>query len=143
LCIWDGSGNDLLDASGFAQAQRIDLHSGSFSNVGGYKGNVSIALACVIENAVGGGGSDLLLGNIFANHLQGRAGDDTIIGAAGNDTLTGNLGADTFVFAKGSGTDTITDFFKPVDQLSLAASLWGGAALTGTAPSKVRSRFSI
>ncbi|MBI1172951.1 matrixin family metalloprotease [bacterium] len=131
LCIWDGSGNDLLDLSGYAQAQRIDLHTGSFSDVGGYKGNVSIAMGCKIENAIGGSGSDLLIGNVFANRLQGRAGDDTIIGGAGNDTLAGNLGADTFVFARGSGHDVITDFSNAMDALRLSASLWGGAVLTG------------
>ncbi|MGV8986129.1 MAG: M10 family metallopeptidase C-terminal domain-containing protein [Cypionkella sp.] len=132
LCIWDGSGRDVLDLSGFKQAQMIDLRSGSFSDVGGYKGNVSIAVGCWIENAVGGSGSDLITGNWKANRIQGRAGDDTIVGGAGNDTLTGNLGADTFVFAKGCGKDTITDFGGALEQLSLSSSLWGGTDLTAS-----------
>lgn len=130
LCIWDGSGTDVLDVSGFAQAQTIDLHGGHFSDVGGYKGNVSIAVGCRIENAIGGMGADLVIGNGAANRLQGRAGDDTLIGDAGNDTLSGNPGADTFVFSKGTGKDVITDFDKAMDELSLTAALWGGAVIS-------------
>lgn len=130
LCIWDGAGKDTLNLSGFSQAQRIDLNAGHFSDVGGYKGNVSIALGCVIENAVGGAGSDVIIGTSGINRLFGRGGDDTLIGSGGNDRLTGDGGADTFVFSAGSGKDIVNDFDGVLDVLSLASSLWGGVVKT-------------
>ncbi len=130
LCIWDGAGHDTLNVSGFTHAQKIDLNDGHFSDIGAYTANVSIAYGCKIENAVGGSGSDMIIGNDLANRLSGFGGNDTLIGGAGNDRLTGNSGADTFVFAHGSGRDTITDFDNATDVLSLASSLWGGAVLT-------------
>ena len=38
---------------------------GSFSNIGGRTGNVSIALGATIESAVGGSGNDTLIANNF------------------------------------------------------------------------------
>lgn len=128
LCIWDGGGIDTLDVSGFWQAQRINLGAGQFSDIGGYKGNVSIALRCRIENAVGGSGADVITGTMFANALGGRGGDDTLAGGAGNDRLTGNLGADHFVFSAGTGRDVVTDFDMAADMLELSATLWGGVS---------------
>lgn len=130
VCIWDGAGMDKLDVSGFGLAQRIDLNAGAFSDVGGFKQNVSIALNCDIENAAGGGGADTVIGNALANRLSGQGGDDTLIGNAGKDRLTGNAGADDFVFAVGSGKDVVVDFDMSADALSLAATLWGGVSLT-------------
>jgi serralysin len=130
LCIWDGAGVDKLDVSGFGMAQRIDLNAGAFSDIGGFRQNVSIALNCLIENATGGGGADLLTGNALANRLIGLDGDDTLIGNAGNDRLTGNGGADVFVFAAGSGKDSVTDFDNASDALRLDASLWGDLVKT-------------
>ncbi|MCW1920491.1 M10 family metallopeptidase C-terminal domain-containing protein [Rhodobacter sp. KR11] len=129
LCIWDGAGVDTIDLSGFSQAQKIDLTAGRFSDVGGYRGNLSIALGVSIEHAVGGAGADLILGNGLANRLTGKQGDDTLDGGIGNDTLTGGLGADRFVFDKGDGSDWVTDFDNALDVLALDADLWGGAAL--------------
>ena len=126
LCIWDGGGIDRLDASGFGMAQRIDLIAGHFSDIGGFKQNVSIALNCKIENATGGDGADMIIGNGQYNRLTGNAGDDTLIGNGGNDRLSGNAGADDFVFAKGCGKDVILDFDNATDALRLAASLWSG-----------------
>jgi serralysin len=130
LCIWDGAGKDTLNVAGFAQAQKIDLGAGHFSDVGGYIGNVSIARGCSIENAVGGSGADVLIGNDLANRIIGNAGNDTISGGAGNDRLSGNGGADRFVFSAGTGHDVVTDFDVTVDTLQLAASLWAGVSRT-------------
>jgi serralysin len=87
LCIWDGGGVDTLNVSGFSQNQVVDLRDGKFSNIGGFKGNVSIAVGAVIENAVGGKGADTLIGNSAANVLRDGAGKaDTLKGLGGNDT---------------------------------------------------------
>ncbi|PRC13680.1 M10 family metallopeptidase C-terminal domain-containing protein, partial [Pseudomonas poae] len=74
FCVWDGGGVDTLDFSGFSQDQNINLQAESFSDVGGLKGNVSIAKGCTIENAVGGSGRDTLSGNDAANRLKGGGG---------------------------------------------------------------------
>ncbi len=140
LCIWDGSGVDTIDLSGYVQNQKIDLVAGHFSDVAGYRGNLSIAPGTTIENAVGGQGSDLILGNGMANRLQGRGGDDTLDGGAGNDTLTGGRGADVFVFNKGSGSDQVTDFDNALDVIQLSTALWGGAVLSHA---EIVSRFAL
>ncbi len=96
--VWDGGGNDTFDFSGYGQNQRIDLHAGSFSDVGGDVGDLSIALGVTIENAIGGSGADMITGNAADNHLYGGAGNDTLSGAGGNDTLTGGAGTNTALF---------------------------------------------
>ncbi|EIW7379216.1 M10 family metallopeptidase, partial [Salmonella enterica] len=72
--IWDAGGNDTLDFSGYWQNQRINLNEGSFSDVGGLKGNVSIARNVTIENAIGGKGNDIIVGNDADNILKGGDG---------------------------------------------------------------------
>ena len=80
VAIWDGKGNDTLDVSGFKTDQRIDLHQGSFSDIGPLRQNVAIAFNCDIENAIGGGGNDTVVGNDLANRLEGGWGNDVIEG---------------------------------------------------------------
>lgn len=115
FCIWDGGGNDTLDFSGYKQNQRINLNAQALSDVGGRRGNVSIAKGVVMENAIGGSGNDVLIGNQANNHITG---------GAGADNLTGGGGEDTFVYSKASDTsaskpDTITDFTSGVDKIDL------------------------
>ncbi len=141
FAVWDAGGVDILDFSGYGQAQLIDLRQGAFSNVGALVGNVSIALGAVIENAVGGTGNDNLIGN---------AGDNVLTGGAGNDRIEGGLGSDTVVFsgqrsaytitwngqigtvAGPDGTDTITnvEFLRFADQ-TIAAAPVGGLNVAG------------
>ncbi len=59
--------------------------------------NISIAYGTTIENAVGGGGDDMIIGNSVANILTGNAGNDTLIGGDGVDSLIGGLGNDIFI----------------------------------------------
>ena len=66
--------------------------------------NISIAYGTIIENATGGGGNDLIIGNGVDNILLGNAGDDIIEGRIGNDTINGGLGADAMT--GGVGNDT-------------------------------------
>lgn len=75
--IWDGGGNDTLDFSGYSQDQKISLEEGTFSDVDGLKGNVSIAYGATIENAKGGTGNDWLVGNAANNELRGGDGNDS------------------------------------------------------------------
>jgi serralysin len=96
LTIWDGSGVDWLDLSGFATASRIDLNQGAFSDCDGMTKNIAIAYNCNIENAAGGSGNDRITGNALDNTLMGNAGNDVLTGAAGADILIGGDGNDTF-----------------------------------------------
>ena len=124
--VWDGGGDDTLNFSGFTQNQKINLTAGSFSDVGGMTGNVSIAQGVIIENAIGGAGNDLLIGNSADNVLKGGAGNDIIYGAGGADTLWGGTGADVFVFAAVSDSapqaaDIIMDFQSGIDKIDVSA----------------------
>lgn len=107
--IWDGGGNDTIDASNQTSAVQIDLRPGAFSTIGsGNTQNLAIALANTgtnfIENAKGGSAADTLDGNDGANRLEGNGGDDSLNGGLGNDTLVGGGGNDRL--DGGTGSDT-------------------------------------
>ena len=61
----------------------------------------------MIENAEGGSGDDQLIGNGFANVLNGGRGDDHLTGGE----------VDIFRFEAGFGTDVIQDFRIGEDRL--------------------------
>ncbi|MEP3422186.1 MAG: M10 family metallopeptidase C-terminal domain-containing protein, partial [Erythrobacter sp.] len=90
--IIDNGGTDTLNYSTFSAAQLINLNSETFSNVGGSRGNMSIARGTVIENAIAGSGNDELIGNAVSNILTGGLGNDTIEGGSNVDTavVSGN-----------------------------------------------------
>jgi serralysin len=56
--------------------------------------NLGIAQNTLIENVVGGSGSDSILGNTANNYLQGGVGSDYIRGMDGNDVIDGGSGND-------------------------------------------------
>jgi Ca2+-binding RTX toxin-like protein len=69
-----------------------------------------------IENVIGTGGDDILIGNLADNRLEGGLGQDVLQGGAGADVLRGGLdndlvrggnGSDTIHFALGDGVDTV------------------------------------
>ncbi|KAF0162758.1 MAG: Hemolysin-type calcium-binding domain-containing protein [Rhodocyclaceae bacterium] len=70
-------------------------------------------------SAATNGGTIQLNGGAGADTLTGSAGVDTLTGGAGNDTLTGGTGNDAFMVD--AGTDTITDFGKGTDTLTVGA----------------------
>lgn len=99
--IWDGDGNhDRIDATGYSGDAEIDLRQGHFSSIGSNgsggtvsfdtvdggtgahidHGNVAIAYHSIIEDAVGTGQDDVLIGNDWGNTLTGAAGQDVIFG---------------------------------------------------------------
>lgn len=102
MTTWDGGGSDTYDLSGYATNLKIDLSPGGWSTFSdaqradlGYghlaAGNVANALlyqgnkASLIENAIGGGGADAILGNDANNMLTGGAGSDVLDGGIGLD----------------------------------------------------------
>lgn len=99
MTLWDSSGNDTLDLSGFATNSRIDLHAGTSSDADAMTNNIWIAYNCNIENAVGGAGNDVITGNDLNNILNGGTGNDILIGGAGADTILGGVGTDTAVYS--------------------------------------------
>jgi serralysin len=124
--IWDGGGNDTIDCSNQVLRCVIRLQPGAYSTIG-TQGDIAIAKGVVIENAVGGRGSDTLIGNGSANRLAGRAGDDILAGAAGSDALSGGAGADVFDFntsrhsgATAQARDVILDFTRGLDRIDLS-----------------------
>jgi serralysin len=127
--VWDGNGNDTYDFSNYSTKLSIDLTPGGWSDldVGGNfqranldvlstahyaRGQVFNALQyngdirSLIENANGGSGNDIIVGNIADNILVGNGGNDNISGGAGNDTLYGGDGNDTL--EGGTGNDTLS-----------------------------------
>jgi len=110
LCIFDSSGNDTLDLSGFSTASTISLVAGTFSDCNQMTNNISIAYTATIENAVGGAGNDTIKGNDVANILKGGRGNDIINGAGGNDiAVFAGAFANYTIISNGTGSYTITD----------------------------------
>ncbi len=113
LTIWDGNGIDTYNFSNYTTNQTIDLTPGGWS-VLSYaqlaqlsvanniyaRGNVFNALQyqgdsrSLIENAIGGSGSDIIIGNQANNSLYGSAGNDYLVGATGTNYLDGGTGFD-------------------------------------------------
>lgn len=118
-CIWDGAGNDTVDMSGYNANQVINLKAGSFSDVGGLQGNLSIARDCIIENAIGGSGQDTLIGNSTNNQLTGGGGADRLRGGGGANTFIYNQASDSTPQAP----DTISDFTSGTDTINVHAAL--------------------
>jgi Ca2+-binding RTX toxin-like protein len=119
FCVWDGGGVDTLDFSGFTQKQVINLNAEAFSDVGGLKGNVSIAKGVTVENAFGGAGDDTLTGNQADNRLRGGGGADTLSGGGGADTFAYDQASDSTPQAP----DVLADFTTGTDKIDVSGML--------------------
>jgi serralysin len=123
LTVWDGGGVDTYNFANYTTGVTVDLRPGEWSGTGatqtanlgdGHLARGSIANALmfdgvansIIENAIGGTGSDTIRGNFWDNELTGLAGNDTLNGDDGNDTLNGGPGGDTLI--GGNGYDFAT-----------------------------------
>jgi serralysin len=111
--IWDGGGTDTYNFTNYTTNLTVDLNPGAWTNLGmqladlgdGHtaRGNIANALlfqgntASLIENAIGGSGSDTLIGNQAVNRLEGAGGDDTLDGRYGGDTMIGGQGNDIYI----------------------------------------------
>ena len=131
LTIYDNGGIDTIDLRTVAADQRIDLRAETagataparVSDAKGLKGNLLIGPGTVIENARGGAGDDVIVGNDADNTLRGGGGDDRLRGRGGDDLLIGGPGNDTAVFAGGAA------FYRIVtsDGVTTVADLRAGA----------------
>ena len=132
MTIWDTDGTDEIRYDGATDA-RIDLLAatldysptggGVVSFAHGVYGGFTIANGVVIENATGGSGNDVLIGNDAANVLTGNDGDDTLMGRDGDDTFVLDTG--------NSGVDEIVDFVT-ADTIDLGGFDGAGALFTQT-----------
>lgn len=139
--IWDGGGTDTIRYDGSRGAQ-IDLREGYGSTIGQpvlavtafsskQVPNVWIAVGTSIENALGGEGADVLVGNSLDNELQGRGGDDVIVGGEGRDSLSGGSGNDGL--DGGAGIDqAVYAGQRSSYSIALAAAGHSVRALTGS-----------
>lgn len=129
LTIWDGGGNDTIDASNYAGGVSVDLRPGEFTTLDTGQlanhlalqnltalapGNIAMSLLynndarSLIENAKGGAGDDVLIGNIANNILDGGAGSDSVLftNPTGVSVTLNDSGADVIVAHDGE-TDTL------------------------------------
>jgi hypothetical protein len=141
VTIWDAGGADTLDFSGFAGGSVLDLNEGAFSDTGDMARNISIAFGAIIENAVGGSGNDIVIGNSVSNRLmlhlggndtaQGGDGDDVLFyGGAFNlaDISDGGAGNDTLVLQGNYGISLAADSLIGIEGISLqsgSVTRWG------------------
>lgn len=137
-----GAGIDTVDYSAATQSVTINLAKGKALGA-----DVGRDVLKSIENAIGGGGNDVLVGSRGANVLDGGLGDDVLSGGLGDDVLIGGVGADdlyggrgadTFVFESfddlglDAGRDQIFDFSSlSLDRIDLSAIDANGNALDG------------
>lgn len=105
LTIYDASGTDTLNLSGWSTSSTIDLMPGSYSSGNSMTNNIAIAYSCDIENAITGSGADTISGNLLNNRLDGGAGNDSLSGGDGTDTLVAGSGND--ILDGGGGTDSV------------------------------------
>lgn len=68
-----------------------------------FRDNISIAYGAVIENAVGGGGDDLIVANQVANRLDGGLGSDTVSYETAAAAVTVFMGTSGFAFGGAAG----------------------------------------
>jgi hypothetical protein len=135
--IWDGGGNDTIRYAGSHDAQ-IDLNEGQASMIGlpvldaGQRAvkNVWIAFGVTIENATGGSGNDVIVGNDGANRLDGSAGNDRLDGHGGTDTaLVGSTLSGVQAYSLGNGELTLstgagTDVMNGIERVRLSDALF-------------------
>ncbi|WP_262030884.1 M10 family metallopeptidase C-terminal domain-containing protein [Microvirga sp. Mcv34] len=165
MTIWDGGGNDTFDFSNYRTGLSVDLRPGEWSTTSAgqladlgagesARGTIANALMydgdprSLVENALGGAGGDVLVGNDAANMLKGGAGKDrlsgldgadTLYGGTGRDVLVGGQGKDAFVFdtkpRKAVNLDHILDFSVPDDTIYLENAAFSHLGHAGRLPS--------
>ncbi len=97
------AGVDTLDLSAYTTDVYINLETGEATGINnGLPGS-----ALNFENARGGRGNDILIGNSQDNILEGNEGDDLLDGRDGDDTLYTGPGVDILIGGPGIDTGVI------------------------------------
>ncbi|MFC0269654.1 calcium-binding protein [Kushneria aurantia] len=106
-----GAGADMLDGGdGSDFASYVHAEAGvtiSLADVAGNTGDAAGDIFISIENVIGSAHDDVITGDIGANRLEGRDGDDVLTGGGGDDVLVGGAGNDRAVYANGFSSYTI------------------------------------
>ncbi|HYC47443.1 MAG TPA: type I secretion C-terminal target domain-containing protein [Burkholderiales bacterium] len=130
--IRSGDGNDIIDGGGGTDTFDVSQDFGAHHIALGNPFPMGFDTVFNIENVIGSAGDDIILGDFFANDLNGGGGNDVLSGGANADTLTGGAGNDTFRWSNGDQqfpviVDTITDFdaAPSTDRLELTDLLQG------------------
>ncbi|WP_339947154.1 M10 family metallopeptidase C-terminal domain-containing protein [uncultured Albimonas sp.] len=120
--IWDTEGVDEIRHQGELgavidlrpAAERGETAGGFVSSARKSPGGFTIAAGVEIENARGGRGRDVIIGNDADNRLRGGEGRDAMDGDSGRDALLGGAGGDTLYGGRGgdrldggAGTDSV------------------------------------
>ncbi len=122
-----GGNNDLLQYNTLTpNTVSVDLGLGSatgFSSIAG------------VENVIGGGGADILVGNASVNELNGGAGGDTLTGGIGADEINTGVSNDNVIdLVRFSNTneygDTVTNFDSSGTAAQIDRAEFGGALNT-------------
>ncbi|MGF1987831.1 MAG: S8 family serine peptidase [Nostoc sp. ZfuVER08] len=130
--LFDTAGIDTINAAAITSNSYLDLTPGSISTLNAQ--TLTIGVETVIENALGGDGDDIIIGNGAANFLYGGRGNDILIGGTGNDILVGGAGYDLFTFySPTEASDTITDFNALDDTIFIYSPGFGGGLIGGGA----------
>ncbi|MFN4142387.1 calcium-binding protein [Aestuariivirga sp.] len=130
--IYGGDGNDIIGPG--EGRDYIDGGSGvdtlDWSKVSSYIKSVNLGSGFAIhdtgedrftsiEDYIGGGGSDYVIGSDVGNVITGGWGDDYLDGLGGNDRLDGGQGSDTYNWSRGGGNDVIVEQGAGLDRLIL------------------------
>jgi Ca2+-binding RTX toxin-like protein len=100
-----GDGNDYADYRYRSDAVGLRLDGTARS------GSENDTIDTTVENALGGSGNDILIGNSLANYLAGGGGNDVIYGGGGGDAIVGSGNGDVvygndgydFLYVSGDG----------------------------------------
>lgn len=90
-----GSGRDTVIYTASTASVRVDLSVGQATFPGQ---NLPTETLVSIENAQGGSGNDVFVGNASDNNFYGNAGNDSFDGAAGTDSFDGGAGIDVVLY---------------------------------------------
>jgi hypothetical protein len=91
LTLNGGAGTDRIDYSRFTSSVLVNMALGYATKVG------ALGALTNVENATGGKGDDLLVGDDNDNVLRGLAGRDALIGGKGADQLYGGEDQDLMI----------------------------------------------
>lgn len=142
--IWDGGGSsDTIQYTGTIPSL-IDLNPGSASqigqsvyvqsngvNIGSPIHNIWIADNVMIENAIGGQGDDIFIGNSASNRLDGGSGIDTVLVESARNQFTFNNTSGNYLIAANANPgkqDTLSNIERiKFDDIGIALDLNGHA----------------
>jgi Tol biopolymer transport system component len=145
-----GGGLDTINLSPTTtRAVVVNLASSAVQVVNSHL-SLNLLSASTFENAVGGSGNDILLGNALNNSLTGRDGSDILVGNAGADSLSGGNGRDILIGGLGldkllgEGDDDIliagrTTSDSIIGALTTIRTAWTSASAYGTRVAQLRA----